>query len=144
MTEPFECTAPGDTLEVEFAFLNSGVGNATGARVGVQLPPGLVGVPGSCSFTGGSSGDCTLAEGGLIWIGNIPGTPAAPANLLTVNFKVRVRGGTPVSYTHLDVYKRQVLNILTTSEYDILDSIAGNIRIQVFIRSLIRRSKRVD
>ncbi|MBK7780448.1 MAG: hypothetical protein IPJ58_06585 [Ardenticatenia bacterium] len=99
VTEPFECTAPGDTLEVEFAFLNSGVGNATGARVGVQLPPGLVGVPGSCSFTGGSSGDCTLAEGGLIWIGNIPGTPAAPANLLTVNFKVRVRGGTHVGTT---------------------------------------------
>jgi len=99
LTEPFSCLAPGDTVEVEFAFLNSGVGNATGARASVQLPEGLVGVPGSCRFTGGAGGNCAITEGSLLWTGTIPGTGGAPNNLLTVNFQVRVRGGTKIGTT---------------------------------------------
>ena len=37
------------------------------------------------------------------------------------------RGDTPVSYTHLDVYKRQVLAAVCNSESQYYDGVAGSL-----------------
>ncbi len=92
LSDPFDCTAPGDTLEAEVAVANTGAATAFGSELALDFPARLVGVPGTCTFTGGANGTCTIDEIGLRWRGDVPST--APNNLLTLNFSVRVAGGT--------------------------------------------------
>ncbi len=97
LADPFDCTAAGDLLEVELAVINTGDGDAAGAVIEADFGPFLVGQPGSCQFTGGQGGDCQVGESGLIWTGDIPSAGGAPNNLVTINYQVRVRGGTSVN-----------------------------------------------
>jgi hypothetical protein len=59
--EPNRVVAPGDTIAVAFAFSNLGGAPATGVRVRISQPPGVVRVAG-----GDAIDDATLAEGSFI------------------------------------------------------------------------------
>ena len=90
-----ECYGPGDFLNFTSTITNSGEGDAIGIVYMVHFTSDLLGVGGSCFFIGGSGGTCSVADQGLTWTGDIPGTPSGdPDNVLLLTWQVRVRGGT--------------------------------------------------
>ncbi|MBK6768421.1 MAG: lamin tail domain-containing protein [Ardenticatenales bacterium] len=94
VTDPAGCTGPGDYLSVTTAITNTGDGDAVGVEIIAAFEPVLQGVAGSCFFTGGRNGSCSVESNRLIWRGDIPGTAGAPDNVLSITYEVRVAGGT--------------------------------------------------
>ncbi|MCB0217174.1 MAG: hypothetical protein KDH92_11090 [Chloroflexi bacterium] len=109
LADPFDCSAAGDTLDVELVIVNSGDGDAPKSVIEADFGPFLVGQPGSCQATGGIGGDCQIGESGLVWTGDIPATGGAPNNVVTLNYQVRVRGGTRIG-TELCIDSRVIFD----------------------------------
>ena len=94
IADPVGCTGPGDLLTVTTVVTNTGNGDAIGADLIGAFEPVLQGVSGSCFFTGGRNGTCTVQKDRVTWHGDIPSRTGAPDNVLSITYKVRVAGGT--------------------------------------------------
>jgi len=88
ITDPLGCTGTGDLLDVQVVVNNAG-GALVGATVQSSLPVGLNGLPGSCTFVGGSGiPTCTVTLADMTWTGDLPAN-----SVLTISYQVRVAPG---------------------------------------------------
>jgi uncharacterized repeat protein (TIGR01451 family) len=90
-----QCLAPGDRLRITQSFSNTGPNAFTnqrdlaGPEYEMDLPAQTVGQPGACRVLDGG-GTCTITSTRVEWNGAIP-----LGATITIEFEVRVRGGTP-------------------------------------------------
>lgn len=95
LSDPFGCTGPGDTLDVEAVFTNHGAVAIASVTFQANLPPELAGVPGSCTVSDGTDASCSVTATSVTWTGSWPGAPSAPANTITLGYQVTVAGAPP-------------------------------------------------
>jgi hypothetical protein len=93
VTQQQACIKPGDPITLQATITNLGPSeqnNNPGPEYSVALPPQLVGIPGSCTTSGGTTASCTVTGTQVAWDGAIQ-----PGQSVSLGFRVQVANATP-------------------------------------------------
>lgn len=93
LTDPLECTGPGNVLTGFFSVTNNGAGTQTVAASSTTANPpnNLLFLPGTCVVTPAAAGTCTIVNNNLVtFTGSLTAGQTA-----TITYKLQVNDGTP-------------------------------------------------